>query len=263
MNLFLGYYVPYRHTIPLWEMETDYYLHNTRVKGRGTTQSMKEYQMAFGVLDWNDDDGIEATNEKDSLGRSNHRSHSRSTTLGSIDTAMFRAEDQSRRIQRVRNRCDTQNQALSTWWKIAIQKNVQQRMWMTLGHSPVESLLPPRFERLYQPEKMAQFDRFFARSWATPVRRSHSAQHSGESDEENEIAEFRRIISGGRLEPPGSRQKALGDAIQGGVSITTLEDFVADYGFEPQSEPSLKMFVQHHNMMDNEIKRSESELSGK
>ena len=28
MNLFLGYYLPFRHTIPLWEMETDYYLHN-------------------------------------------------------------------------------------------------------------------------------------------------------------------------------------------------------------------------------------------
>jgi hypothetical protein len=230
---------------------------------------MKGYQMAFGVVDWNDDDDIEATNEKDSvvstpsLRRSNHRAHARSTTLTSIDTAMFRQEDQPRRIQRVRNRCKAQNQALSTWWKIAIQANIQQRMWMQLGSSPVESLLPPRFERLYQPEKMAQFDRFFARSWATPVRRSHSAQHSGESDEENDVAEFRRNISGRRLGPPQSSQMAQEGALQEESDWnSSLEHFVADYGFEPQSELSLKMFVEHHDMMDRQIKPSESGLSG-
>ena len=130
-NLFLGYYVPYRHSIPLWELETDYYLHNTRVKRRGTLESMKGYQMAFGVLDWNDDDDIDLPNEKDPSGSSSvrrpNRIHKRSTTLNSIDTAMLRQEDQPRRIQRVRNRCNTQNQALSIWWKIAIQANVQQR----------------------------------------------------------------------------------------------------------------------------------------
>jgi hypothetical protein len=35
-------------------------------------------------------------------------------------------------------------------------------MWMQLG-IPADSMLPPRFERLYQPERIAQFDRFFAR----------------------------------------------------------------------------------------------------
>jgi hypothetical protein len=38
------------------------------------------------------------------------------------------------------------------------------------GAETEDSLLPPRYERLYQPEKMAQFDRFFARGWATPLR---------------------------------------------------------------------------------------------
>ena len=64
MNLFLGYYLPYRHTIPLWEMETDYYLHNnlhTSV-GKGTSHSMETYERAFGV-EWTEDDSSSRDNE--------------------------------------------------------------------------------------------------------------------------------------------------------------------------------------------------------
>ena len=56
MNLFLGYYIPSRHTVPLWELESDYYLHNFHVKsGRGSLQAMKLYQRTFGT-DWDDED---------------------------------------------------------------------------------------------------------------------------------------------------------------------------------------------------------------
>jgi hypothetical protein len=233
---------------------------------------MKGYQMEFGVVDWNDDDDMDNTNDQDSFvsnpSHRRQRKNAGSATLSSIDTAAFKQEDQTRRIQRVRNRYKVQNQALSIWWKIAIQANVQQRMWMQLGSSPVESLLPPRFERLYQPEKMAQFDRFFARSWATPVRRSHSAQHSGDSDDENEVAEFRRNTTGRLLGEPsektvGRSQETAGDtANQQNDDGASLEQFVGDYGFEPHKEPSLKMFVERHGMIDRQIKPSDTGLSG-
>lgn len=141
MNLFLGYYLPFRHAVPLWEMETDYYLHNFHSQ-LGTMQSMNGYQRAFGVHDWDKVSGDIPHSSKSEVGLS---------------------VEQSRRIQLVRNRCNSQNQALSSWWKIAIQANVQQRMWMQLGHSQEMSMLPPRFERIYQPSKIAQFDRFFGK----------------------------------------------------------------------------------------------------
>lgn len=158
MNLFLGYYLPFRHTIPLWEMETDYYLHNFHVKsGKGTVQSMKGYQRAFGVDHW------EMINrEIDALSDSNPADPKDEAKV-SADQAMIPYEVQSHRIQKVRQLCMSQNLALSTWWKIAIQANVQQRLWMQHGENPEEELFefPPRFERLYQPGKFAQFDRFF------------------------------------------------------------------------------------------------------
>jgi hypothetical protein len=249
-------------------METDYYLHNFHVKtGRGTMQSMKAYQDAFGVSDWKDDEDSETVNDKDSVVSSNRRTHSRkhsrSATLGSVDIAMLKQEDQTIRIQRVRDRCEAQNESLSTWWKIAIQGNVQQRMWMQLGRSPGESLLPPRFERLYQPGKMAQFDRFFARPWATPVRRSHAAQHNHDSDDEGEIAEFRRIISGRQTRPARkSRFLTPEESTSMDDKMSTLDEFVKDHGFAPRSEPSMKMFLGHHDTQSPQINRSDTIHSG-
>jgi hypothetical protein len=240
-------------------METDYYLHNFHVKtGKGTLQSMKGFQRAFGVVSWNDEDPlVDVSNENYSIASSGslpgsktvrpQRLQSRSLTASSVETSVSKQEDESRRIARVRNRCNAQNQALSSWWKVAIQANIQQRMWMQLGKSPTESLLPPRFERNYQPEKMAQFDRFFARSWVVPVRRSHS-QHSEGSDEENDFVEFRRNISGrlGAYSKPASTEKDIRQEEQGDAS---LNSFVEDYGFEPRVEPSLKMLIEHHGGM--------------
>ena len=170
MNLFLGYYLPFRHTIPLWEMETDYYLHNFHVKtGRGKSQSMKGYQLAFGVQEWeNINRNLDALSETDFFEPSrlaiHPNSQSDTVAIASAQQAMIPYEVQSRRIQKVRQCCMSQNLALSTWWKIALQANVQQRLWMQHRQDSEDSLdLPPRFERLYQPEKIAQFDRFFGK----------------------------------------------------------------------------------------------------
>jgi len=152
-NLFLGYYLPYRHTVPLWEMETDYYLHNFHVKaGRGSTYSMKTYQRAFGI-DWDDDYiGVSSKRSKDAFKHSRESfprpvpAHREPHNGSHVDTLA----NETQRITRVRSRCKAQSDALSIWWKIALQTNLQQRMWMSLGPSQTESLLPPRYDRLYQ-----------------------------------------------------------------------------------------------------------------
>jgi hypothetical protein len=110
-NLFLGYYVPYRHTVPLWEMETDYYLHNRYVD---TGKGMRAYQESFGVLDWDCDD-TDLGPKVDGTARP----HAGSKAM---------VPEQSLKIQMVRDRCTSQNKALSNWWKVAVQRNVQQRM---------------------------------------------------------------------------------------------------------------------------------------
>lgn len=262
-NLFLGYYVssevetarwiiritfflpltysfqiPYRHIVPLWELESDYYLHNFNVKS-GISQSMRDFQHEFGVFEWEmeegKDDEIEKSNQPLRLSR--HRSHASTVSLPSAD----RHEDQLRRIQKVRDRCDSQNKSLSIWWKVALQSNVQQRMWMKIGKSPTELTIPPRFDRVYQPEKLAQFDRFFARPWSTPVRRSHSAQHSSDVDNDAERGVFRRNISGTPHRSPRGPSIDLNSVTNfgAGENCLTLDDFAHTYGFGVAVNPGI------------------------
>lgn len=160
---------------------------------------------------------------------------------------------ETERIALVRQRCNAQNEALSLWWKAAIQAYIQQRMWMQLGRNTSESMLPPRFERLYQPDKFAHFDRIFARSWATPVRSSHSSQHSTSVEEESEIMEYRRNISGRVASAKEPERLKLHAALpsakendEAGEDEMTIQSFVGTYGMKPRVAPTLTRFIKPH-----------------
>ena len=131
MNLFLGYYVPYRHTVPLWEMESDYYLHSVPDVFSGN--DMLGYQRRFGVIGWNNDEEnrIDIANDGKSANRRpahNKRAGNlhREDSLSAINSAP--QPNQHQRISNVRRRCENQNSVLSLWWKVAIHEYVQQRM---------------------------------------------------------------------------------------------------------------------------------------
>mmetsp|Transcript_40203 Transcript_40203/g.60922 ORF Transcript_40203/g.60922 Transcript_40203/m.60922 type:complete len:380 (+) Transcript_40203:167-1306(+) len=279
MNLFLGYYIPSHHSVPLWEMENDYYLHNFHVKaGRGYLQSMKSYQRMFG-LEWSDDEeDEEAAQERDSAVSA---ANSAATPKEGRVVQSRRCSDLAEgtwRIDRVRKRCNAQNEALSVWWRVAIQSYIQQRMWMQLGRSPVESLLPPRFERLYQPDKLVQFDKFFARSWATPMRLSHSAQHSRSSEDDPENTSIHRTNSS--LSPVGTKltpfrdddgdmksdlPQGKDDCSDSDDSAPTVRGYIYEHGFKPKGAPSLTQFLKPHEIsyMSNESKTTDEILQGK
>ena len=103
-------------------METDYYLHNLDVE---IGKEMKGYQKSFGVLEWSN--GYETSNLDIGAG---WQSSGRSRLISNIKSRYHgeKLSDQLHRIQTVRDRCRSQNKALSMWWKIALQINVQQRM---------------------------------------------------------------------------------------------------------------------------------------
>jgi hypothetical protein len=108
MNLFLGYYVPSRNTLPLWELDNDSYLHNFHVNaGRGSLQSMKSFKSMFGV-NW-DDSEQDLITDLDKKAHLNH--HKRNESVRSLTSTL----DDVGRIDRVKQRCKSQNEALSLW----------------------------------------------------------------------------------------------------------------------------------------------------
>ena len=242
MNLFLGYYLPSQNNIPLWELENDYYLHNFHVNaGRGSLQSMKAYQSMFGV-DWSDSED-ENCAEKNRVYR-NHDS-----------VGLMNINDDLARIDRVKQRCRAQNDALSVWWKLAIQTYIQQRMWMRMNSNPSRSSLPPRFDRLYRPTALTHFDKVFARPWATPSRLSHEDQHKSSLDD-GELGSATNLSPRKAAIPNESMITLFDERVQslghGGHDETTendegcisLQDYVTRHGFNAKNKNSLSQLIE-------------------
>ena len=73
----------------------------------------------------------------------------------------------------VKEKYKIQKESLTLWWKLALHSYIMQRMWIQIDH--VNNEYSDSFERIYQPEKLTQFDRYFARSWSMPSRLTHEA----------------------------------------------------------------------------------------
>ena len=253
MNLLLGYYIPFMHAVPLWEMETDYYLHNLHVKaGRGTLHTMRTYEKAFGV-DWGDEEDVQGEIDDSTSSTSLRRAKLvkiRALRKGRTDDPK-EPENESAvlsepwKIARVRRRLKSQTNALSVWWRSAIQAHIKQRMWIQLGKSPSESFMPPRFDRIYQPNKLAQFDRFFARSWAVPVRRAHSSQQGKGASEGGEKLESCKAIADETLLDSKPKHQ---EAKQEGESLL---EFHTNHGYDFANTPSLNRFIAHHALHES------------
>jgi hypothetical protein len=198
---------------------------------------MMDYRQAFGIAAFDDDDEE----------RYNGVSHDQPTGTAIQTDKKFRdclstcqRSAESSRVSKVRNRCKSQNQALSTWWKISIQLFFHRRMWMRQRQNLAMTDLPPHFDRIYQLDKLSQFDRFFSRAWSTPVRRSHAAQHADGTDQED-APEFPRIIS---LSLSDSVASSTGEQPRSdGLAIS---EFIKKWGFGSRSESTLQLFSEHH-----------------
>ncbi len=235
-NLFLGYYLPYRHAVPLWEMETDYYLHNHDSKVRfGSWCSMGTYQRAYGVA-WKDETSDGMNSPLASTGRDNF-----DASLGDQFLPEGNEDDEAKNVQLVRKRLESQNEALSLWWKHALQSNIQQRMWLRSTHQDFHAEVRPRFERLYQPETISQYDRYFSKAWSTPVRRSHSLQHGEGGNEEGEGGELLRAVS---------RKPELNNSpdtsSRENKARQSVAEFINVHGYAPCFDSTLKRFSDYH-----------------
>ncbi|CAM9264609.1 unnamed protein product [Sphacelaria rigidula] len=168
MNIFLGYFVPTSNGTQLWDLDTDYFLHNTHVENSGL-QSMREYKKNQYFLDQDEEPA-----ESDETGGG---SSSAATTLsGMIDEDRI-AEIQLKR-RRVRRMSERQLAATSQWWRDSLQRYAQRRMWMHLG-PPKQGQLPERFVRIHEPHRLTVFDDWFDHEFAKPVLpRKEAAVHN-------------------------------------------------------------------------------------
>jgi hypothetical protein len=201
---------------------------------------MKAYQSMFGI-GWSDSE------EDNFTGQS--RRYGKNESVSSLNVV-----DDPARIDRVKQRFRAQNDALSVWWKAAIQAYIQQRMWMQLGRNPSESSLPPRFDRLYRPTELSHFDKVFVRPWATPSRLSHEDQHKSSLDNENlgsaGLNPRKAVPIGSKLTLFDERVQSSkghggqGKAVEEGQGSISLQGYVQKYGFNAKCGNSLTQLIE-------------------
>ncbi len=192
MNLFLGYFVPSEHQLPLWELESDFFLHNHLVQ-RSPLQSMQEYKKWYYYPD------VEVDDDMDDFGRLEEElgleaalgmsigqqvnspqaivaaapSEREATSIAPIildaaepqvvgselaavgEKSPSALEELATKRARAHRLYKQQSAASGRWWKEALRQYAQQRMWMHLG-PPSQGQLPSRFCRVHEPEKLTQ-----------------------------------------------------------------------------------------------------------
>ena len=220
-------------------------LHNFHVKqGKGSAQSMKKFRQTFAVS-WDDDkDAVDHSLQH--IPRKNPiRLRQKPTARDGLHVAKWTKNEETVGLYKTRQRCKTQHEVLSIWWKVAIQSYIQQRMWMQLGHRPSECFLPSRFERIYQPTKLIQFDKIFSRAFAKPIRMSHSS--TTEEDTDFLMVSRKKLHSSSiQLDKPDRKSEGSPDnELDEGYDTSALGDFINEHGYTSASRPTLSNFLKH------------------
>ena len=262
MNLFLGHYIPKRHLVPLWDLESDYYLHNYHCKsGTASMKSMELCQyMAAASLGDEDMRGKRSINTTPILQRPKHITNSSRKFSFPFKDADSGIIQDSWRVERVVKRCSAQNVALTSWWRGAIQTYIDQRRWMHLGDNPFESMIPSRFERTYGAhDQLANFDHFFQRPFTRPLHASHSSQKRKADDEEKEsLLLYRKTLS------PHNDGLSIGNSSNFGDSDkedeVSLKDLTQKFGYRNRRKPYLGHFLKKEALLASSNKNHDGKL---
>lgn len=205
---------------------------------------MNKFRQTFAV-NW-DDDKDTADHSLQTFPRKNPiRLRQKSASRDGLHVAKWTKNEESVGLYRSRQRCKIQYDVLSIWWKVAVQSYIQQRMWMQLGHRPSEFLLPSRFERIYQPTKLIQFDKIFSRAFAKPMRMSHSS--TKEDDTDFLMVNRKKVHSSSMQldEVETKSEEGSDNEIDEGYNTTALGEFINEHGYTSASSPNLSNFLKY------------------
>jgi hypothetical protein len=138
---------------------------------------------------------------------------------------------------------------------VAVQAYIQQRILMQLVQEKTETSVPLRFDRIYQTEKLAQFDKLFSRSWAVPVRLSHAAQHSQPDAADICVSHYANFTRSHKEQLTYDRESCLQNDSKSSTSSNsregryTIKYFVRNHGLKPKNQPFLTHFLNYqHNL---------------
>lgn len=252
MNLFLGHYIPSRHPIPLWEMENDYYLHNSHVQSGATSLENSKLQRQALLDDFNDKGTGKSSRDSILFQRRSTSTFRRAPILNRRDDA--KTADEPLQIVRLRKSCVNQLEHFSLWWRIALRDYIDQRRWIQLGnHIEMNPHLPSRFETIHgAADQMVQFDKLLSRPWTKPFR---ADRYLNIEEEKSELITHRKKVS-------LAEKNTESDAVKNYEEQNfTLGKYRQEFGYSSESARYMANFLEAQKVAAKSKERREQDES--
>jgi hypothetical protein len=235
MNLFLGHYIPSRHPIPLWEMENDYYLHNSHMQSDVLSLQNSKLQQQALIDDFDHRKRGKSSRDSILFQRRSVSGVRRAPILNKSYDAS--TADEPAQIVRLRKSCMNQLESFSLWWRVALRDYIDQRRWIQLGNNAEMRLpLPSRFETIHgAADQIVQFDKLLSRPWTKPFRSDRSVNNE---EEKSALITHRKKVSLTENETESD------DTNHKEEPTITLGNYKREFGYTSQSAQYMVNFLE-------------------
>jgi hypothetical protein len=235
MNLFLGHYIPSRHPIPLWEMENDYYLHNSHMQSDVLSLQNSKLQQQALIDDFDHRKRGKSSRDSILFQRRSLSGVRRAPILNKSYDAS--TADEPAQIVRLRKSCMNQLESFSLWWRVALRDYIDQRRWIQLGNNAEMRLpLPSRFETIHgAADQIVQFDKLLSRPWTKPFRSDRSVNNE---EEKSALITHRKKVSLTENETESD------DTNHKEEPTITLGNYKREFGYTSQSAQYMVNFLE-------------------
>ena len=162
INLFLGHFVPIQSKTSLWELESDYHLHNKNLRhSLHFADELLLNQSPSRLIDNTDSDTDAGIDNMRGVGTITHQY----VIKPSIDQNLAVSVISRKEIRKLEHTLRSMHieKALQEWWRLSIHEYESRRMWMCLPKTQSSSEHKLKsFSRQYKPYKLTSFDSIIA-----------------------------------------------------------------------------------------------------
>jgi hypothetical protein len=240
MNLFLGHFIPFQSKLSLWDLDSDYLLHNKLLRPHLPYCESVYFQLADRQITGAEDEADDSESNKfgilvekvllleDGIGVDTNAVTAKTKIKGEVLNKYFIRSDASERtkkdaIERINKRkielkekSAVVTEAISEWWKLALHEFDSQMRWLSIP-SKDKANKWAAFNHLYRPSKLTSFDSIFDNEELgrpTVIGSSKSASNAtssgywnrkpkaGSISEDGPVASTSTISDGGRVSSP-------------------------------------------------------------
>ena len=160
INLFLGNFVPMNSRVSLWELDSDYHLHNKTLRPPWTFSDKLLYSTAGNAMLSNSSESDECGECVVDQGNSLHQ-----YMIGPlVDPASADKAIKRKELRKLRHKEKSSQikEALREWWELSIHEHSVRDQWHCVKLGEDQESEWTSFDRIYNPDKLTSFDSIIA-----------------------------------------------------------------------------------------------------